>query len=155
MTVSDPRATRYFMTVREAALLVIRASVIGTGGETFILDMGEALSILEVAQDLIMLAGYEPETEIPIIVTGLREGEKLHERLVAPDETLQPVGEEKILLARTSAPVREGFEEGIEKLIASARKGRREEILEGLAALIPGFGTPDDGTDGSRERTGQ
>jgi FlaA1/EpsC-like NDP-sugar epimerase len=155
VTVSDPRATRYFMTVREAALLVIRASVIGKGGETFILDMGEALSILEVAQDLIMLAGYEPETEIPIIITGLREGEMLHEQLVASDEELLPLGEEKIMLARTSTPIREGFEEGVERLIDSARKGRREEILEGLAALIPGFGAPDEGPEGSQERAEQ
>jgi FlaA1/EpsC-like NDP-sugar epimerase len=143
VTVSDPRATRYFMTVREAALLVIRASVIGTGGETFILDMGEALNMLEVAQDLIMLAGYEPETEIPIVVTGLREGERLHEELVSPDERLEPVGEEKIMLARSSSPVPEGFEAGVERLIASARRGDRTEILERLADLIPGFGEPE------------
>jgi FlaA1/EpsC-like NDP-sugar epimerase len=104
--------------------------------------------MLEVAQDLIMLAGYEPETEIPIVVTGLREGEKLHERLVAPDEELVPVGEEKILLARSSTRVPAGFEEGVEKLIASARRGDRPAILEGLASLIPGFGAPDDDSGG-------
>jgi FlaA1/EpsC-like NDP-sugar epimerase len=155
VTVSDPEATRYFMTVREAALLVIRASVIGKGGETFILDMGEALSILEMAQDLIMLAGYEPETEIPIVVTGLREGEKLHESLIAPGEELVPLSEEKILLARSSTPVRDGFEEGIEELIASAKGGGREEVLEGLAALIPDFGAPDEDSSGSREQMRQ
>jgi FlaA1/EpsC-like NDP-sugar epimerase len=148
VTVSDPRATRYFMTVREAALLVIRASVVGRGGETYILDMGEPLNILEVAEDLIILAGYEPETEIPIVVTGLREGEKLHERLVARSEKLEPLGEEKILLARSADPVPDGIEEGIEKLIAVARKGRQEKVLQGLAALIPGFGEPDEDPDG-------
>ena len=155
VTVSDPRATRYFMTLREAALLVIRASVIGVGGETFILDMGEALNILEVAQDLIILAGYEPETEIPIVVTGLRDGERLHERLVAADEELVPVGEEKILLARSSASVPDGLEEEIEKLIALARKGRTKQILEGIAALVPAFGAPDESPDGPQSCTGQ
>ncbi|MDD4858064.1 MAG: nucleoside-diphosphate sugar epimerase/dehydratase [Candidatus Krumholzibacteria bacterium] len=152
VTVSDPAATRYFMTVREAALLVIRASVIGKGGETFILDMGDALSILEMAQDLIILAGYEPNTEIPIVLSGLREGEKLHEHLVAPGEELVPLGEEKMFLARSSVPGREGFENNIEKLVASARKGRREEILEGLASLIPDFGVPSEDPNGSEER---
>jgi len=157
VTVSDPRATRYFMTVREAALLVIRASVVGKGGETYILDMGEPLNILEVAEDLIILAGYEPETEIPIVITGLREGEKLHERLVARDEKLQPLGEEKILLARPADPLPDGIEEGIEKLIAVARKGRQEKVLQCLAALIPGFGEPDedpDGPDGTHAERG-
>jgi FlaA1/EpsC-like NDP-sugar epimerase len=143
------------MTVREAALLVIRSSVIGAGGETFILDMGEPLNILEVAQDLIILAGYEPESEIPIVVTGLREGERLHEHLVADDEELVPLGEEKILLARSSAGVPEELEKRIEKLIAFAREGRQDKILEGFAALIPGFGASDDGLAAPRECAGQ
>ena len=151
VTVSDPRATRYFMTVREAALLVIRASVIGSGGETFILDMGEALNILEVAQDLIMLAGYESEAEIPIIVTGLRDGERLHERLVAADEELVPVGEEKMLLARSSEPIPAGLEKGIDTLIAHAAAGERERILEDLSELVPGFGAADENANGPRE----
>jgi len=155
VTVSDPRATRYFMTLREAALLVIRASVIGAGGETFILDMGEALNILEVAQDLIILAGYETDAEIPIVVTGLRDGERLHERLVAADEELVPVGEEKLLLARSSASVPDRLEEEIEKLIAVAKKGRAEQVLEGIAALIPVFGAPDESPDGPQSCTGQ
>jgi FlaA1/EpsC-like NDP-sugar epimerase len=155
VTVSDPRATRYFMTVREAALLVVRASVVGKGGETYILDMGEPLNILEMAEDLIILAGYEPETEIPIVVTGLREGEKLHERLVAADEKLLPLGEEKILLARSANPVPEGIVEGIEKLVSVARKGRQEKVLQCLADLIPGFGAPDEGPDGPHESKAQ
>ncbi|MCX5754335.1 MAG: polysaccharide biosynthesis protein, partial [Candidatus Krumholzibacteria bacterium] len=151
VTVSDPRATRYFMTVKEAALLVIRASVVGKGGETYILDMGEPLNILEMAEDLIILAGYVPETEIPIVVTGLREGEKLHEQLVAADEKLLPLGEEKILLARSTNPVPEGIDEGIEKLISVARKGRQEKVLQCLADLIPGFGAPDESPDDPHE----
>ncbi|HVO77220.1 MAG TPA: polysaccharide biosynthesis protein, partial [Candidatus Bathyarchaeia archaeon] len=155
VTVSDPRATRYFMTVKEAALLVIRASVIGTGGETFILDMGEALNILEVAQDLIILAGYEPDTEIPIVITGLRDGERLHEKLVADDESLVPLGEEKMLLARSSTPVPEGLPERLDELIAFAREGRPQKILEGFASLMSGFGTEETSTEGLRECTGQ
>ncbi len=148
VTVSDPRATRYFMTVREAALLVIRASMIGKGGEIFILDMGEALNMLEVAQDLIMLAGYEPGTEIPIVVTGLRDGEKIHETLVGADERLRPAGEEKLFIAEQGRPLPAGFEAGVDELIAFARAGDRPRVLERMASLVPGFGGdggPDDG----------
>lgn len=140
VTVSDPRATRFFMTVREAALLVIRASVIGSGGEIFILDMGEALNMLEVAQDLIILAGYEPESEIPIAVTGLREGEKLHESLVGDGERLRPVGGEKLFLAESPAAGPSGFDGRVAEIVAAARAGNRARVLELLAALVPGFG---------------
>ncbi len=141
VTVSDPRATRYFMTVREAALLVIRASAIGKGGEIFILDMGEALNMLEVAQDLIMLAGYEPETEIPVVVTGLRDGEKLHESLVGAGERLRPAGEEKLFVAEQAGAVSAGLETAVEELIALARNGERARVLERMASLVPGFGS--------------
>lgn len=144
VTVSDPRATRYFMTIREASLLVIRASVIGAGGETFILDMGDPLRILEVAQDLIILAGCEPLTEIPIVLTGLREGEKLHERLAAADEELVRIGAEKIFLARSSDSVPDGLDERIDELVAAAHGGERKQILEIMARLIPGFGATED-----------
>jgi FlaA1/EpsC-like NDP-sugar epimerase len=152
VTVSDPRATRYFMTMREAALLVLRASVIGSGGETFILDMGEALNILEMAEDLIILAGYEPKTEVPVIITGLRDGERLHERLVAADETLVPVGEEKILLARSSSPVADSLEQEIEVLLGHAAAGDREGTLEDLSRLVRGFRTEEE-AEGSPEST--
>lgn len=138
VTVSDPRATRYFMTVREASLLVIRASVIGAGGETFILDMGEALNILEIAHDIIMLSGYEPENEIPIAITGLHEGEKLHEELLNADEELVQLGGERMMLARPSDPVSSDIERGIDEMIELARKGETKKVLEAMSNLIPG-----------------
>ena len=104
VTVSDPAATRFFMTVKEAALLVIEASVKGDGGETFILDMGEALNILDMARDIIMLTGHEPGAEIPIEITGLRDGEKLHEVLVGPDEELEPQRDGAMILRAVPNP---------------------------------------------------
>lgn len=140
VTISDPRATRFFMTVREAALLVLRASAIGKGGEIFILDMGEALNIMEVAQDLIVLAGYEPGVDIDIVITGLREGERLHEELVGYDEQLRSAGEPKLFVAESSLPIRHGIEEAVEELIHLARSGAGNRVLERLASLVPGFG---------------
>lgn len=152
VTVSDPRMTRYFMTVKEAALLVIRASTIGAGGQTFILDMGEPVNILEMAEDIILLAGYEPETEIPIVITGLREGEKLSEDLVATDERLVGAGVEKIMLAEPSTAIPADLEAGIDALINAARNGQRERVMEIFSRLIPGFAGA--GGDGGGEREG-
>ncbi len=146
VTVSDLEATRFFMTVKEASLLVIRASVIGKGGETFILDMGEPLNILEIARDIILLTGHEPDVEIPITVTGLRDGEKLHEVLVSSDEELITLNEEKILLAKPSIPLPPDLEEGIAGMIESARRGNEQRVLQIMTDLIPDFGQPSDST---------
>ncbi len=141
VTVSDPEATRYFMTVKEASLLVIQASVSGKGGETYILDMGEALNILEMAKDIIMLTGHEPGEEIPIEYTGLREGEKLHEVLVGEDETLEPPAPgEKIMLASSPAATGDTFTADVDRLVEAARTGDRDGVLRLMSELMPGFG---------------
>jgi FlaA1/EpsC-like NDP-sugar epimerase len=140
VTVSDPKATRYFMSVKEASLLVIRASVIGEGGETMILDMGEAINILEMARDIIILSGHDPDTEIPIMIAGLREGEKLHEELSSEDEDLITLKDKKIFLAKSSLPVPSDLEERIAEMMQHARGGDAESVLQVMSALIPGFG---------------
>ncbi len=143
VTVSDPKATRFFMTIREASLLVIRASVIGDGGETMILDMGEAVNILEMARDIIILSGHEPETEIPIMITGLREGEKMEEELTSADERLSPLAEKKILIAESSLPIPQGLEKRIEEMVACAKRGEEDRVLEIISELLPGFSGSD------------
>lgn len=91
LPVTHPEMTRYFMTVKEAALLVIEAMVMGEAGATYILDMGEPVPILELARNLLVLSGYDPEFGGPgIEITGIRPGEKLHETLLEPGERLQP-----------------------------------------------------------------
>ena len=139
LTVSDPGATRYFMTVKEASLLVTRASVIGEGGETMILDMGEAVNILEMARDIIILSGRDPDTEVPIMITGLREGEKIHEELSSEDEELIPLKGKKIFLANSSLPTPPELEERIADMIQHARRGDAESVLEVMSALLPDF----------------
>jgi FlaA1/EpsC-like NDP-sugar epimerase len=138
VTVSDPAAARYFMTVKEAALLVLEASVMGRGGEVYILDMGEAINILEMARDIIALSGNDPDDEIPIKYTGLRPGEKLLEELVNEDEELIPSKQEKIFLARSSVYIPPEIDKDIDKMLKFAVAGKRNEMLAVLRALANG-----------------
>ena len=103
VTVTHPEITRYFMSIPEAAQLVMQAGVMGTGAEIFVLDMGEAVKIANLAQDMIRLSGLH-EDEIKIVYTGLRPGEKLYEELLAGDEHTLPTPHEKlrIAIARTA-----------------------------------------------------
>ena len=99
VTVTDERMTRYFMTIPEAVQLVIRAGSLGTGGEVFVLEMGEPVSIKQLARDMIELSGLRPDVDIAIEEVGRRPGEKLHEDLFNPNERPQPTPAEKIMLA--------------------------------------------------------
>jgi len=96
VTVTHPHAKRYFMTIPEAVQLVLQASVMGHGGEIFILDMGEPVEILELARDVIRVSGMMPEQEIPVVFTGLRPGEKLFEELRLDGEDIKATYHDKI-----------------------------------------------------------
>jgi len=99
VTVTDERMRRYFMTIPEAVQLVIRAGSLANGGEVFVLEMGEAVSIEQLARDMIELSGLRPDVDIAIEEVGRRPGEKLHEDLFNPNELKQPTTAEKIMLA--------------------------------------------------------
>jgi len=99
VTVTDERMTRYFMTIPEAVQLIIRSGSLGSGGEIFVLEMGEPVAILQLARDMIELSGLQPDRDIAIEIVGRRPGEKLHEELFNPYERPQPTPAEKILLA--------------------------------------------------------
>jgi len=106
ITVTHPEMTRYFMTIPEAVQLVIRAGDIGSGhGEVFVLDMGEPVRIVDLAHNMIRLAGYEPETDIAVEFTKPRPGEKLHEELFGFDESAQPTAAKRIRRAVREAPL--------------------------------------------------
>jgi FlaA1/EpsC-like NDP-sugar epimerase len=96
ITVTHPEVRRYFMTIPEAVQLVLQASTMGKGGEIFVLDMGEPVKIVDLARDLIVLSGLEPERDIPIVFCGLRPGEKLFEELKFDSEELRPTSHQKI-----------------------------------------------------------
>ena len=99
VTVTDERMTRYFMTIPEAVQLVIRAGSLGSGGEVYVLEMGEPVRILDLARDMIELSGLDPDRDVMIEITGRRPGEKLHEELFNAYERPQPTRVEKIVLA--------------------------------------------------------
>ncbi len=99
VTVTDERMTRYFMTIPEAVQLIIRSGSLGSGGEIFVLDMGEPVPIMQLARDMIELSGLRPGEDIAIEVVGRRPGEKLHEELFNPQERPQPTPAERILRA--------------------------------------------------------
>lgn len=103
ITVTHPEITRYFMSIEEAARLIIQAGIMGQGGEIFILEMGEPIKIDKMARDIIRLAGREPETEIVIKYIGLRPGEKLYEELITEGEGIVPTQHSKIMVLRGSS----------------------------------------------------
>ena len=90
VTVTHPEMTRYFMTIPEAVRLVIQAGGVGKSGCVYLLDMGKPVKILDLAEDMIRLNGYEPNVDIPITFTGIRPGEKMHEQLASSSEQVQP-----------------------------------------------------------------
>ena len=101
VTVTDPNVTRYFMTIPEAAQLILQAGSIGSGGEIFVLDMGEPVNIRYLAEQLIILSGKRPGEDIAITYTGLRPGEKPHEELFQSGEELMQTSHPKLLLAKS------------------------------------------------------
>jgi len=141
VTVTHPDMTRYFMTIPEAVQLVIQAGGMGEGGEVFVLDMGEPVSILELARTMIKLSGFEPEKDIPIEFSGIRPGEKLHEQLFWDDEEVLPTEYKKILMAKNAAPDAGRFREDIlemERIVGTGDYEKMREKLSQMCAYYPG-----------------
>ncbi len=137
VTVTHKDITRYFMTIPEAAQLVVQAGGIANGGEIFVLDMGDPVSITSLAEKLITLSGYKPYEDIKIEFTGLRPGEKLYEELtLAEEETeMQLTANDKIFVLPPVDFSSEKLEEGLAKLRDANRHNVRELLLE----LVPNF----------------
>jgi FlaA1/EpsC-like NDP-sugar epimerase len=139
MLVTDPRATRYFMSVPEAVHLILRAAALGKGGETFVFDMGEPLNIYELAKSMALFAGLEPGRDLPIEFIGLKDGEKIEEELWADWEQPVRTKAERILLIADQNPAARGILGKIRKIENFLRRDDREGLLEYLSEIEPGF----------------
>jgi FlaA1/EpsC-like NDP-sugar epimerase len=137
VTVSTADASRFFMTLKEACMLVVQASIIGHGGEIFILRMGEPIRIIEIAKDLITLHGLRPDIDVKIELVGLRPGEKVHEALVATGETIEDSSHKHILSTRASVPDGIDIHEVVTELREVTNRGDSRGIIRLLNLAIP------------------
>jgi FlaA1/EpsC-like NDP-sugar epimerase len=136
LTVTHPEMTRFFMTIPEAAQLVVQAGAIGGRGEIFVLDMGEPVKIMDLAQSMIRLSGKEPETEVRIEFVGARAGEKLHEELFGENETVLATKHPKILRARRPPVARAWLDEELAELERLVEEGETLELVARLSAMM-------------------
>jgi FlaA1/EpsC-like NDP-sugar epimerase len=140
ITVTHPDIIRYLITIPEAVQLALQASVLGKGGEIFMLDMGKPIKIVDLAKDLIKLSGLVEGKDIKIVFTGLRPGEKLYEELFVDGENYEKTIHKKIFIARNSSElVVDNLIPRIESLIKSAQADNYSEMLHGLMDLLPEY----------------
>jgi FlaA1/EpsC-like NDP-sugar epimerase len=137
LTITDKRMRRYFMTIPEAAQLVLQASVIGKGGEVFILHMGEPVSILELAETLIALSGLKPHHDIKIMETGIRPGEKLNEELMFETEETVPTSHPKIFIHKIATLDSKALDLALDQLTQLVQERNEEGMRVFLSELIP------------------
>jgi FlaA1/EpsC-like NDP-sugar epimerase len=139
VTVTHREITRYFMSIEEAAQLVLQAGAMGKGGEIFLLKMGRPVKIAELASDLIKLMGKEPEKDIPIVYSGLRPGEKLYEELITEGEGIVPTDHDKIMVLRGDGKPYHELQAPLNALIEAATKHDAAAIKEILQQLLPEY----------------
>lgn len=148
VTVTHPEVNRFFMTIPEASQMILQAGTMGEGGEIFILRMGTPVKIADMARDLIRLSGKEPDVDIKIVYTGLREGEKLFEELITIGEDILPTGHEKVMVlrsnsifngAKTVTDARKHLYREIDELVKIARRHDAKGIKEKLRQIVPEF----------------
>jgi FlaA1/EpsC-like NDP-sugar epimerase len=148
VTVTHRDITRYFMTIPEAVQLVIQAGAMATGGEIFVLDMGEPVRILDLAEKIIRLSGYEPYEDIEIKITGLRPGEKLFEELLLAEEEVDRTAHEKIFVGTPSAAPGEleallAEPDGLEAAVSAVYCMTDAEARQWLQRMVPTYSPAD------------
>jgi len=132
--VTDPEMKRYFMITTEACLLVMQAGAIGQDGQVFVLDMGQPIKIVDLAREMIRLAGYQPDVDIPIVFTGIRQGEKLFEEILTKTET--PTKYEKIFIAKLDEIDEQKLLNALEQFKQALEKMDKQKIIKILEGLV-------------------
>jgi len=136
VTVTHEEMTRYFMTIPEAVQLVIQAGAIGGRGQVYVLDMGDPVRIVDLAETMIRLSGKEPGSEIQIALVGARPGEKLHEELWSADETVTPSSHEAIMLVTRPPIDADWLEEELDALDELVERGTTPDLIDRLNSLV-------------------
>lgn len=140
VTVTHPEITRYFMTISEACELVLEAGTMGKGGEIFLFDMGKSVKIFDLAEKMIRLSGLKPHEDVEIVFTGLREGEKLYEELLASKENSLPTHHEKIMVAQVQHSDRTILLQNLELLENAIVEGINEmKLVRHMKQIVPEF----------------
>lgn len=138
LTVTDPEITRYFMSIPEATKLVLQAGAMGSGGELFVLDMGSPVKIIDLAKEMIGLAGLHEGIDIEIKVTGLRPGEKLYEEPLSNSESSLPTTHKKVKINKARG-INHNFEELLNNLISLKANQERELFIHIMKDLVPEY----------------
>ena len=144
VTITDKRIIRYFMTIPEAAQLVLEAGAMAGSSEVFVLDMGQPVKILDLAENLIKLSGYVPYVDIDIVETGLRPGEKLYEELLMKSDGLMKTTSSKIFIERQQEISQEEMDEKLDILHKALRAGGRENIRLAMKQVVPTYRDPEE-----------
>lgn len=140
VTVTHPDITRYFMTIPEAVALVLQAGSIAKGGEVFVLDMGEPVKITDLAREMIRLSGFEPDTDIQILYTGLRPGEKLYEELLLSEaDKIDFSGTDKIYIDKPPEMPDDVLEESLARLKELAATNDIKEVVKYMHEMLPSY----------------
>jgi len=139
ITITHPDITRFFMTIPEACQLVLEAGAKGIGGEIFIFDMGKSIKILDLAKKMVQLSGLKLGTDIQIIFTGLRPGEKLYEEVLASEENTIATDHPKIMIAKVREYELEDIRKQINNLIHLFESQNNKEIVQQMKKIVPEF----------------
>ena len=160
VTVTHPDITRFFMTIPEAAQLVLQAASFAKGGEIFVLDMGEPVRIYDMAKNLIRLSGLQPEKDIKIVFSGLRPGEKLYEELLMNEEGLGKTGHDKIYVGKPFFDSMDELEEKLEILREAVATQDNEKVVMAVERVVPTYkrkkeeiAAQDGGSHGNSEKS--
>lgn len=145
VTVTDKRITRFFMTIPEAVQLVLEAETMAQQSQIFVLDMGESVKILDLAENMIRLSGFEPYQDIAIKEIGLRPGEKLYEELLMASNDLSATANAKIFVEQQGVIERETIQADLRQLEAALARGENgEELIALLKTMVPTYHSPDE-----------